>query len=82
MADEASATGNVDDVVEVADTDGNDIIDVTALESLVHEGSRQRLTPQTIIPKRDKRGRKRKRSAARKLSAEEATETQKKSVPP
>ena len=80
MADEASATGNVDDVVEVADTDGNDIIDVTALESLVHEGSRQRLTPQTIIPKRDKRGRK--RPAARKLSAEEATETQKKSVPP
>ena len=80
MADEASATGNVDDVVEVADTDGNDIIDVTALESLVHEGSRQRLTPQTIIPKRGKRGRK--RPAARKLSAEEATETQKKSVPP
>ena len=71
MAEEASAVGG-----EVADAVEHEVIDVSALERDVLEESTRGLTPATIIPKRDKRGRKRK--PARRLTAEDATESNRK----
>ena len=74
MAEAASGVEIADEVAEVADAVEHEVIDVTALERL--EETTGGLTPATIIPKRDKRGRKRK--PVRKLTAADAIKSNKK----
>ena len=71
MAEEASAVGG-----EVADAIEHEVIDVSALESNVLEESTRDLTPATIIPKRNKRGRK--REPAKRLTAEDTNKSNRK----
>ena len=58
--------------VEVADN----VIDVTALKTVIHDLSNASINPSTIIPKRDKWGRKRR--PARLLTAQDAVQAHKK----